>query len=292
MRGRMAAGLQAETGVRRVAGQHVVARLRHALPGLTPALARIASRILAAPNAILALTITELAEQSGGSESAVIRLCRELGFGGFQDIKLALAMEMVAGGAEAAQFGGDAIDRMAGEGARALSDTAKLLDRKALALAAERLAGARHIHLFGVGASAVTCGYLAYKLARLGLRALVHADAHLAAMHCATATPEDVFIVVSSTGSTIDPVTAARSARNGGSFVVAITNRSRSPLASACDIALLAAAPETPLTGGAYASKISQLLIADALSAQLAELRPGLAAQIARTAASVSERSF
>lgn len=278
--------------VRRVMNQHVIARLRAALPGLTPALARVASHVLAAPDQTLALTITELAEQAGGSESAVIRLCRELGFEGFQDLKLALATEMAANETISDAGGGDAVAHLAALGALALSDTAKLLDRKALARAVERLISARHIHLFGVAASAITCRYLAYKLVRLGLRALLHDDAHLTAMLSATAGKDDVFVIVSSTGSTIDSVVMAQIARKAGCFVIAISNRFRSPLASVSDVVLLASSPETPLTGGAYASKISQLLIVDAIFAQIAAKRPELAAQIAHTAASVSERSF
>ena len=48
----------------------------------------------------------------------------------------------------------------------------------------------------------------------------------------------------------------------------------------------------TPLTGGAYASKISQLLIVDAIFAGLAAARPDLVEKIAETASSVADRSY
>jgi RpiR family transcriptional regulator, carbohydrate utilization regulator len=276
----------------RVMNRHALARLRSALPGLTPALARIAERALAAPEQLLALTITELAEQSGGSESAVIRLCRELGFDGFQDFKLALATEMAEAQNRNASAEADFVTQLAENGATALSDTARLLDRKAVSEAVEMLLAARAIHLYGAGASGITCGYLAYKLVRLGLIAHHHVDAHLSAMASATAGPEAVFVIVSSTGSTIDAVTLAEGARKRGARIVVITNRAKSPLVSLASVALMAASPETPLTGGAYASKISQLLIVDALFAGLSAARPDLSKAVADTAAIVAERSY
>jgi RpiR family transcriptional regulator, carbohydrate utilization regulator len=270
----------------------VVPRLRARQPSLTPALARIADYVLADPEQLLAQTITELAEQSGSSESSVIRLCRELDFVGFQDFKLALATELAAANRDEAAPSGDFVTNLAARGAGALADTDKLLDRATLRTVVDRLAAAAQIHLFGVAASAITCSYLAYKLMRLGLRATVPQDAHSAMMLASTARPRDVFVVVSSTGSTIDSVQIAQRAKASGAFVAAITNRSKSPLVLASDAVLLASSPETPLTGGAYASKISQLLIVDAIFAGLAEHRPDLVDRIAQTASSVSDRSF
>ena len=63
----------------------VLARLRATLPGLTPALGRIAEVALEAPHKVLYSTVTELAEAARSSEGSVIRFCKDLGFGGFQD---------------------------------------------------------------------------------------------------------------------------------------------------------------------------------------------------------------
>ncbi len=111
-------------------------------------------------------------------------------------------------------------------------------------------------------------------------------------MASVTADAQSVFVIVSSTGSTIDSVSVAETAGKRGAAIIAITNRLRSPLVNLSRVVLTAASPETPLTGGAYASKISQLLIVDALFAGLARSRPALAEVIGHTAASVAERSY
>jgi RpiR family carbohydrate utilization transcriptional regulator len=61
---------------------------------------------------------------------------------------------------------------------------------------------------------------------------------------------------------------------------------------TACDLVLLASWPETPLTGGAFPSEISQLLIVDALMAYIAKRADDRIDVINRTAGSVSDRSY
>jgi DNA-binding MurR/RpiR family transcriptional regulator len=99
-------------------------------------------------------------------------------------------------------------------------------------------------------------------------------------------------VVISSSGSTIDAVRIAELARSQGAFVIGISNRSKSPLVAACDLALIASWPETPLTGGAFPSKISQLLIVDALAAEMMRQDPARLTLLGRTAEVVSDRSF
>uniref|UniRef100_UPI003F4E8896 MurR/RpiR family transcriptional regulator n=1 Tax=Klebsiella pneumoniae TaxID=573 RepID=UPI003F4E8896 len=44
---------------------------------------------------IIHLSITEVAERSETSESSVVRLCKRLGYKGFQDFKIHLAKEVI-----------------------------------------------------------------------------------------------------------------------------------------------------------------------------------------------------
>jgi hypothetical protein len=54
---------------------------------------------------------------------------------------------------------------------------------------------------------------------------------------------------------------------------------------------LLASWPETPLTGGAFPSKISQLLIVDALASYMTMAEPDRLITILDTAQSVTDRN-
>ncbi|RRH93641.1 MurR/RpiR family transcriptional regulator [Mesorhizobium tamadayense] len=271
----------------------LIASLRAAAGDMTPALARVAETVLAQPDATLRQSITELAEVSGSSEASVMRFCRDQGFSGFQDFKLALAKEL-ATDERARDIGSpsDDIQRLVETAIISLRETEQLIVRKDVATASRKLLDASVVECFGIAASAVTAQYLAYKMTRIGKFSRALGDAHLAVMAAGTAQSGTVQVVISSSGSTIDAVRVADLARSKGAFVIGISNRSKSPLIAACDLALIASWPETPLTGGAFPSKISQLLIVDALVAEMTRQDPKRLVELSRTAEVVSDRSF
>jgi RpiR family carbohydrate utilization transcriptional regulator len=271
----------------------LIASLRSTAGNMTPALAKVAEFVLAHPDTTLYQSITELAESSGSSEASVMRFCRDQGFSGFQDFKLALAKELASDekGKESAEPADD-IQRLVETAIIALRETEQLIVRKHVIKAAEELLAAQAVDCFGVAASAVTAQYLAYKMSRIGKMSRALGDAHLATMAAGTTGKGSVHVIISSSGSTVDSVRIAGLAKSRGAFVIGISNRSKSPLAAACDLTLIASWPETPLTGGAFPSKISQLLIVDALVAEMTRQDPQRLAMIQRTAESVSDRSF
>ncbi|MFC3705328.1 MurR/RpiR family transcriptional regulator [Devosia honganensis] len=271
----------------------LIANIRSSAPNMTPALTRVADHVLAHSQAVLYQSITELAEEANSSEASVMRFCRELGFSGFQNFKLVLAQELATQGrSDAPPTAADAVQSLIETAKIALDETERLLDRAILQIVAADLLAATHIEIFGVAASAITAQYLEYKLTRLGLRARAVADSHLATMIAATSEPDVVHILVSSSGSTIDTVRVAELAHSRGVKTIALTNRSKSPLVAKSDHVLLASWPETPLTGGAFPSKISQLLIVDALVAAITDAKPEHLETIKDTASSVSDRNF
>lgn len=272
---------------------NLIARIRSSAADMTPALGKVAALVLAEPDAVIYQSITEVAESSKSSEASVMRFCRDLGYAGFQDFKLALARE-IAISVNAADAGRamDSIEELVDTAVTALRETERLIDRTALAAAARLVIEARHVAIFGVGASAVTAEYLAYKCTRVGLVGHAGRDAHLAVMAAASADPSAIQIIISSSGSTIDAVRVAEAARSRGCRVIGITNRSKSPLAGLCDVTFVASWPETPLTGGAFPSKISQLLIVDALMSAVTEADDTRRRMIDVTAEAVSDRNY
>lgn len=272
----------------------VLAALRTATAAMSPALARIGMHVLDHPDASLALTVTELAEAAATSEASVIRFCRELEFDSFQGFKLALATELAGRPSQtgAATAAWPALQAITDGAIGAARETADLLDRETMAIAVARLLGARRIALAGFGASAVTADYLNYKLTRLGLASAVHADPHMAAMVAAAMDSSDALVLISSSGSTLDAVRVATLARERGAFVVAVTNRARSPLSAVADTTLVAAAPETPLTGGAFTAKIGQFMVVELIYASLQDASPAAGSAVAATAGSVTDRGY
>jgi DNA-binding MurR/RpiR family transcriptional regulator len=272
-----------------------LALLRSSVDGLTPALGRIGRHILARPGEVVHQTITELAEASGASEASIMRFCRTMGFEGFPRMRMAIATDpsQRAEAAAGDRTGGgprDVVERMAAHATAALAETAHLLDAASLDDAAGRIGAARRVEIYAVGNSAVVAQHMAIKLLRLGIAVAAPADPHVAVMGASLLGPDDVAVGISSSGSTLDVLRALEAAGRGGAAIVGVTNQTRCPLARIAGTMLVASAPESPLTGGALASKIGQMLIVDALVALITIRFPERLAMLERTAEAILDR--
>ncbi len=247
--------------------ENLLLRLRQSVSGYSPTQQKLGEFVLNAPASVLYLTITELARESETSEASVTRLCRTLGCKGYNEFKMALALDIQH--QTTPRQAGDAIDRVVEESVQALQDTAKLLDRQMLKAAAQALHQARSVQIYGVAASAIPGDYLQYKLLRFGKSAQQYSDMHRAAMSAATLNQEDLAVAISSSGSTRDLLHVVKLARKRGVKVLALSNTPSSPLASLSDILLVAAKPESPLSGGALNAKISVMLLVELLAMSL-----------------------
>ena len=277
-------------------GAGALSRLRAGLPHLTPALRRLAGVVLGAPKEVIYQSVTELAEAAGVGEASVIRLCRDLGFKGFQDFKLALAADLAVRphrGESADPTNLESVlDSVTLEATGALGETRAMLRADGLEPILTALLKTDQLLVFGAGASGVTAQDFAYKFLRLGYRVLAPADAHLAAMAAATLPKEAVVIGITRSGSTLDTVRVLDLANAAGTTTVVVTQRPKSPAANAARFALYTAHPESPLTGGSISSKMGQLLLLDALFAALLTRRPDAEAQVAATARAVTDRNY
>lgn len=274
-----------------------LASLRSLGGGMTPALRKIAEYVQQDPQKLLYQTVVEVADGSGASEASVIRFCRDLGFSGFQDFKLALASDLAVSPVgfspqENPRTPEEALEYVTHHARQALEDTRRLVDLKAVGGAVGLLLKARRIDLYGVGASGVTAQDFAYKFLRLGYAAQSYTDPHLAAMSAATLGVGSLAIAITRSGTTIDTVKALEVARRSGAKTLAITQRLKSPIARAADTVLVTSVAESPLTGGSVAAKMGQLLVLDLLYTLVALRRKEAQEFISRTAAAVADRNY
>lgn len=262
----------------------VLVTLRGLTPTLVPSLHRVADHILDNPSRAATETISELARAAHTSEATVLRLCRQIGVRGYRELRVALAAES---GREQAlsdnrEIGGDIgrtddldsiIDSVTFADQQAIADTARTLDRVALAHAVSLVVGARRVDIVGVGASAVVALDLQQKLHRIGLIALTWSDTHAALTAAALLGPADVMIGISHSGATRDTEEAIGEAAGHGAHTIGLTSVPRSPLALKVDVLLVTAARETTFRSGATSSRIAALSVVDVLFVAVAQRR-------------------
>ena len=251
-------------------------RLRAVRGALAPTAARIADFILANAPEVVHMSITEVAERSRASEGSVIALCQQLGARGFQQVKIALARDLV----QPVQFIHEDLDRdddtrtvvdkIFRSNLQAMQDTLKVLDVEAMSRAVAAIAGAQRVELYGIGSAAPIAEDANYRLLRIGIESKVVVDSHIQAISAALTGPNVAVITVSHSGSTHETITATRLAKEAGATTICITNYGKSPLLAFADIVLHTMARETDFRTEAMTSRIAQLAIVDALIACLA----------------------
>lgn len=243
---------------------------------LTKSEQKVADVVLKNPESAVFYTITDLAEQAEVGDTSVIRLCRKLGFKGYQEFKLSLVQvlssptEQVHGEIEEGDSLDEIIQKITALNTATLQNTSSLLQADQLQKAMDAIIGARKLYFFGVGSSGYTAMYSKYRFMRLGFQVDCAEDAHIIAMNAALAQKEDVVFGISSSGSTKDLVDAVQIAKENGALIICLTNHARSPITHHADVVLLATAKETPLQGGAFSSKLAQIHVMDILSTAIA----------------------
>ncbi len=217
------------------------------------------------------MSITQLAEACGASEATVVRLCRRIGLRGYQELRIRLSADVATSPPRFTGTVGPEDDletacrKVFAAEVQALEETLRVVDWAELGRVADRVARARRVDLYGVGASGVVALDAALKLHRIGLDAHAFPDPHLQATSAALLGRLDVAIGISHSGSTRDTVDALRLARGCGAFTVAVTQLGSSPITRVADVVLHAVAREPLVREAAMGSRLAAMAVLDAL---------------------------
>src|SRR5689334_17759810 len=261
----------------------VLARVRAKLPEFTGALQRVAELVLTDPASAARSTIVELAERSGTSPATITRFCRALGFEGYADLRLGIAGET----GRAARAGGwtddigreiqptDPLERVLGQimaaDTRAMHDTASLLDLREVERAADAIAQASRVDLYGASGSALVGAEMQFSLHRIGVAAWAWTDVHNGLASSALLKSGDVAVGISHSGQTRETIEMIAEAGSHGATTVALTSFPRSPLAELADAVLLTATQATTFRPDALSARHPQLVVLDLLYIAVAQ---------------------
>lgn len=275
----------------------LIAGVRSFYPSLTRAERQVADSVLQDAQDIIYGSVTDLAERAGVGETSVLRFCRHIGYSGFQEFKLALAQELARPEIENTDNDGNhatsLYDQLTHRNIRLIEETAAFLEEEELNRGVQMLLRAKRVAFFGVGSSGLTAEDARYRFLRVGLVVEAIPDSHLATVRAALLDADDVLVVISVSGSTIDTVDVTRLAKENGAKVVCITNHTKSPITRFADVLLLGSSREGPTEGSALSSKMIQLHILDLLfEAVLLELGDRGRELLQRTAESVSAKLY
>jgi len=251
-------------------------RIEGTYASLRSAEQRVADFILAHPEELIYLTVTELAERTQTSESTVVRLCQKIGYKGYQEFKIMLARDLVGPVEQVYEHiePGDSLVELKTKvfqaNAQALKDTIEVLADDELRRAVSAIGKARRVEVYGVGGSAPLALDAYHKFMKHGVPCVWLSDGDLIAMSSSLLSSGDVALGISHRGTSRDVCDALQVSQGNGATTVCITHRATSPITKFSDIKLFTAAKETAFGSDSMSSRIAQLTIIDTLYAGLA----------------------
>lgn len=263
-----------------IEGVGAVVRIQGMFDDFTPAERRVAEAVLADPGALVLASITEVAERSNGSEAAVSRFARRLGYGSFAEFKLALARdavpprEAIYGDIEVGDDAETVVAKVAAENIRAIDDAVRGVDHQALAAAARRISAANRVGFFGFDGTSTAAQDAVDHFARV-LGNIFHAvDPREQMTWAALCGPGDVLLLTSHSGSSAELVGLAELAVSRGAFVIAISNHGSSALTGAASLCLQTSTRDSRFREESLSSRIATMTLVDVIYVLVALQRP------------------
>jgi len=257
----------------------IIDAINNQMTSLTDAEKKVAQYIVHNIENVIYLTVTELAAHSGSSEATVVRFCKTMGYRGFHDYKINIAKfvvdphRIIQEDIEINDTPAIVKRKVFNSRIQALADTQSVLSDKEFERAVDAIDRAKHIEIYGCGASAYVAMDIKHKFLKFGIKCSAELDADTQAMSASLLRPEDVAIGITHTGCSNLTIRSMRLAREVGATTIALTNRARSPILKVSDIVLFTAAKETLYKSEAFASRIAEITVLDALLVALSMRR-------------------
>ncbi|MDD7281646.1 MAG: MurR/RpiR family transcriptional regulator [Erysipelotrichaceae bacterium] len=255
--------------------KNALLRLREYQETLTPTEKQIADYIIDNARAASSLTIRELAEEVYSSPSTIVRLCKKIGFEGFNDFQKALLydiaslseddMKVSSFDIKANEDTPSIINKITYNNIRILEESIKLLDEETISACVDLLEKANRVLLFGIGSSYYVSRDLYLKLLRLNISAVSNEDFHSQLLSAINSNEQDVAIVFSYSGQTKEMIDCIETLKENKTPVIAFTRYTPSTIAEMADYNLYVASTEPILRKGAMTSRIAFLNVIDIL---------------------------
>ncbi|HIY67422.1 MAG TPA: MurR/RpiR family transcriptional regulator [Candidatus Agrococcus pullicola] len=210
-------------------------RLRAALPQLGPSEGRVVQAILENLTSIAETSTAELARLAKCSPATVIRACQNVGFRGYQHLRIELAKEPL----EQSPTDRHVLEEVFREASEAIEVSQQLLSQEAFDRAVDALIDADRILISASGFSLPPTQDTVIRLIALGLTVLSPADVFTQQFAARQMGKGDVVLAVTYSGANTHTLRTAASAKHDGAKVIALTSFAQSPITKAADISLV-----------------------------------------------------
>lgn len=254
----------------------VLSDIKNKYPSLTKTEKKIADHILNNFETVITQSVADFASEASVAQSAVVRCCKSLGYDGYSDFKISLAMEL----SRNKQLNyvpyispndkpGDVLNKVFGANIKTLHDTSACLDRKMLEQTVNLLANAEKIYIYAVGTSAGLAVDFQYRLMQFGFCAFCVTDVPTMKISTLNITSRDAAIGISHSGRSVATAEALRLAKKSGAGTACLTSYPGSTITGICDFPLCVCSDEINYPVEAVSARICHMSVLDAISISL-----------------------
>lgn len=255
--------------------EHFINHLQAQYDTLTPCAKKIADYLKTHRTRAQYLSISSLAAECQVAEATIFRFCKQLGFQGYNDLKLALAKASVlehncrASSVYSNITDNTPVSTMAQQLFQiylsAMQETLSFVNEAVVVAAGQALTNAKKVFCFGQGGSSATAMEAWGRFLTVSSKFYYIEDAHMQIMSASLMDFEDAILYVSYSGCTKDAQDILVPARKRGAKIILITHFQDSPAAKLADCILLCGGREGPLQAGSIAAKMAMLFVIDIL---------------------------
>jgi len=242
---------------------------------------RLADYLLSQPDRARHLSSQKLADESGVSQSSVVKFAQKLGYKGFPALKLALSESLADKDAITVYnhiLSDDPLktvgEKLFIEKMSAIRATLDINSEEMLLETLRLLRNAKRIVLVGIGASGLVAKDFSWKLMKIGISAVAEQDMHALLASVQAMNADDVLLAISYTGERREINLAAQEAQRIGATVMAFTGFTPNTLQQAATHCLYTVAEEQTTRSAAISSTTAQLALTDLLFMALIQRDP------------------
>jgi RpiR family carbohydrate utilization transcriptional regulator len=234
---------------------------------------KIADVILNNPDNVLEKNANELANDIGCDQATVVRFAQQLGYGGYADMKLAIAKETGAlwqnyeSTTESVSNFAVISNKLLQLHTEALKKTLNNTKEEIFTNLIKKISMAQKVMICGSGTSHLAAEDLNVKLMRQGINTICFADFQMWKTFLGYLVENDVLILFSHSGETSEIVNLASEAHKKGILITVVTGFEGSPLAKLSDYLILTEChAERSIRLGAMTSRTAQAIIVDLIT--------------------------
>ncbi|ULQ50204.1 MurR/RpiR family transcriptional regulator [Liquorilactobacillus nagelii] len=252
-----------------MSGENVIDMIYSNLSAMTQTDKKIAQSILKNPGDAVNYTISELASKSSVSEASVSRFCKNLQLTGFHQLKIELAKVSDDESSYYKVVNIDniqqAITNIKDNKNSEISNTLASIDTSTIKKVMKLIENSRVFQIAAEGNTFPVVEDASYRFNQIGILTICSESWETSIGQTLNLASDDVLMVISNSGESKRLLKQIRIAKKKGIKVIAITNRSDSPIALEADYHLRTAVRQKVLQSEYYFSRVAAMTVVETI---------------------------